>query len=175
MHKWVYVTVAAFNFTVGFGFAVADSGMVAHIGQSGDVVEFQQQTDKGPSVIYQLPLYRSGEVRYFSAGVGIEERRANYPNFSLKLVFTAGGKPFLTGVDVSIRPAKGGDVIHIDREQVEGPWLFVDLPSGVYDVWASQGDRRQELKGVKVESGKQATAYLRWAEDAGVPRERVGE
>ena len=37
----------------------------------------------------------------------MEERQAEYPPFSLKLVFTAGGKPYLAGVDVTIKPAKG--------------------------------------------------------------------
>lgn len=175
MGKRVYGLPAVLFLAAGFGPAIADSGMVARIGQSGDVVEFQRQAGNGQIVPYQLPLYRSGGVRYFSAGVGIEERQASYPTFSLKLVFTAGGKPFLTGVDVSIRPVKGGETIHIDRERVEGPWLFVDLPSGTYDVSASQGEQRQDLKGIRVESGKQTTAHLRWAEDLGVFRERAGE
>ena len=175
MGKWEYGAGAVFCLVLGFGPAAADSGMVARIGQSGDVVEFLQQAGNGQAVTYQLPLYRSGAVRYFSAGVGIEERHASYPTFSLKLVFTAGGRPFLTGVDVSIRPAKGGEAIHIDHERVEGPWLFVDLPSGIYDVSASQGERRQELKGIKVEAGKQTTAHLRWVEDMGVLRERAGQ
>lgn len=158
----------------GVGPSPAGEGVTARIGDAGDVLEFHQQVD-GTDVQYQLPLYRSGKVRYFSAGVGLEERRASYPLFSLKLVFTAGGRPFLTGVDVTIQPANGGSAIHIGREQVEGPWLFVDLPSGVYDIVAAQGEYRQELTGISVEAGKQRTVHLRWAEDRGVMRSKAGE
>ncbi len=159
---------------VGAGSISAEEGMVARIGEAGDVLEFRQQVN-GAVVQYHLPLYRAGNIRYFSAGVGLEERRASYPPFSLKLVFTAGGRPFLTGVDVTIQPTNGDPAIHIGRERVEGPWLFVDLPSGVYDISAAQGEYRQELKGITLEAGKQRTAHLRWAEDRGVVRDKVGE
>jgi hypothetical protein len=100
----------------------------------------------------------------------LEEREATYPPFSLKLVFTAGGKPYLTGVDVTIQPAEGAPAvtIPIPREQVEGPWLFVDLPSGTYDISATYGEHKQALKGIKIVGGKQKTVYLRWAEDTGL-------
>lgn len=148
---------------VQVGFVFAEGNPVARIGQSGEFLELEQQD--GQVRKNYLPLHETAGVRYFSAGVGLEERSAEYPAFSLKLVFTAGGKPFLAGVDVVIAPAKGGAAIHIPREQVEGPWLFVELPSGIYDITATHGDRTQGLKGVKVNAGKQKTVYLRWAED----------
>ncbi len=159
---------------LGVGVSSAEDGMVARVGEAGDVLEFRHQVD-GTVSGYHLPLYRTGNIRYFSAGVGLEERQASYPLFSLKLVFTAGGRPFLTGVDVTIQPTNGDSAINISREQVEGPWLFVDLPSGVYDISAAQGEYRQELKGIRVEAGKQRTVHLRWAEDRGVMRSMVGE
>ena len=70
-------------------------------------------------------------------------------------------------VEVTITPAKGGAVIAIPREQVEGPWLFVDLPAGIYDVSAMQGDRMQGLKGIKIEPGRQKSVLLRWPEERG--------
>jgi hypothetical protein len=91
------------------------------------------------------------------------------------MVFTAGGKPFLAGVDVTIQPVKRGAPIAISRDHVEGPWLFVDLPAGTYDIAAAHGDRKQALKGIKVEAGKQKTLYLRWTEDAGVAAKTPGD
>ncbi len=148
------------------GLAYADAGFVARVGQSGEFLELEHQLN-GTVVRNAIPLYQTGGVRYFSAGVGLEERSAEYPPFSLKLVFTAGGKPYLAGVDVTIQPAQGGTTITIPRDRVEGPWLFVDLPAGTYDISAMHGDREQRLNGIKVQAGKQRTAYLRWAEDAG--------
>lgn len=149
------------------GLALAEGSPTVRVSQTGESLEIEQQID-GRVVKNSLPLYRSGEVRYFSAGVGLEERSAEYPSFTLKLIFTAGGKPFLASVDVAIQPAQGGAAITISRDQVEGPWLFVDLPAGTYDIAAAHGDRKQLLKNIKVETGKQKTLYLRWAEDTGV-------
>jgi hypothetical protein len=143
----------------------AEGGLLARIVPSGDYLEFEQDGRPGPE---RLPLYRTGGVRYFSAGVGLEERSASYPAFSLKLVFTAGGKPFLSGVAVTITPARGGKAIVIPREHVEGPWLFVDLAPGLYDVTASYGNDLQRLKGVKIETGRQRVVHLRWARDHGI-------
>ena len=110
----------------------------------------------GAQSLTLFPLYRAGSIRYFSAGVGLEEREAEYPPFSLKVVFTAGGKPYLSGVSVVVQPEKGGTpVLTIPQDQVEGPWLFVDLASrcvrhyGHLMVVVIKG-----LKGVKVEAGK---------------------
>jgi len=147
--------------------ALAEGNPVARIGQSGEFVEFEQEIN-GQVFKNSLPLHQAEGVRYFSAGVGLEERAAEYPPFSLKLIFTEGGKPFLAGVDVTIQPAKGGTAIRIPREQVEGPWLFMDLPSGIYDISANHAGRTQGLKGIKVEGGKQKTVYLRWAADPGL-------
>ena len=149
------------------GFALANENIVARIGEAGEFIELEGQSH-GQAFKSYLPLHRGEGIRYFSAGVGLEERAAEYPTFPLKLVFTAGGKPFLTGVAVMIRPVGGGEAIHIPPEQVDGPWLFVDLPPGTYDISANYGDRRQGLNGIKVESGGQRVVHLRWAEDLGL-------
>lgn len=161
------VLIAVLLCGAGAGLGFAEESYVARIGQSGEYLELEHQVN-GQILKNYLPLHRAGGVRYFSAGVGLEERAAEYPPFSLKLVFTAGGKPFLSGVDVTIKPAKGGAAIRVPREQVEGPWLFVDLPPGTYDVTASHADREQVLKGIKVEGGKQRVFQLRWADDRGM-------
>ena len=163
----VIIGVFALLVSVGGGVSLADSGAVARIGGSGDSVELSHQVD-GRTVVDTLPLYRAGSIRYFSAGVGLEEREAAYPPFSLKVVFTAGGKPYLSGVSVVVQPEKGGMVLTIPQDQVEGPWLFVDLAPGVYDITATHGGSNQGLKGVKVEAGKQKVVHLRWPEDRGI-------
>jgi hypothetical protein len=148
------------------GMSLADGRPVARIGESGEFLELEYQVN-GQVSKDSLPLYQADGVRYFSAGVGIEERTAEYPPYSLRLVFTAGGNPFLVGVAVTIQPAKGGPSINIPRDHVNGPWLFVELPSGTYHLTAIHADRTQGLKGVTVEAGKMKTVYLRWPEDAG--------
>jgi hypothetical protein len=144
----------------------AEAGGVASIGESGEVVELRHQMD-GRTVVDPLPLYRANGVRYFSAGVGLEERAAEYPPFPLKLIFAAGDKLYLTGVAVTIASVGGGPTVSIPMDHVGGPWLFVDLPAGVYDVTAAHGGKARTLKQVKVEAGKQKTLTFRWAEESG--------
>lgn len=150
------------------GMGLADGGSGSRIGESGEFLELEYQAN-GQRSKGSLPLYRAEGVRYFSAGVGIEERSAEYPPFSLKFVFTAGGKPFLAGVAVTIQSAKGGPPIYIPRDHVNGPWLFVDLPPGTYHLTAVHADRTEGLKGVKVEAGRTKTVYLRWQEESRIP------
>jgi hypothetical protein len=156
------------------GVVSAEEGMVAQVGQSGEFLDFVQQ-ESGRVIRDYIPLHRKERVSYFAAGVGLEERAAQYPLFSLKVVFTAGGKPFFAGVDVVIKAKEEGMVIVIPGEQVKGPWLFVDLPTGNYDISASQSGLKQELKGIKVKAGKQKTVYLRWADDPGLAVTFPGE
>jgi hypothetical protein len=145
----------------------AEGGLVARVGASGEFVELSRESN-GQTVLGSLPLHRAGDNRYFSAGVGLEERSAAYPPFPLKIVFTAGGKPFLAGVSVTITPEKGGQPLTIPQEDVEGPWLFVDLPPGVYRIAGTHGGQTQALKQIAVEAGKQKTVYLRWQADRGL-------
>ena len=165
--KTQVVLALACWFCLGAGATLGESRVMTLEGPSGDFLELEGQTN-GQIVKHSLPLYRTGAIRYFSAGVGSEERQAEYPPFSLKLVFTAGGKPYLVGVDVLIQPVRG-DAIIISRDQVEGPWLFVDLPSGVYDISAAYGEHKQVLKGIRVVAGRQKTIHVRWADEAGAP------
>ncbi len=143
-----------------------EATFIAKIAQSGESVEVEQQNESR-TISSSLPLYRSGAVRYFSAGVGLEERSAQYPPLPLKFVFTAGDKPFVSGVGMTIQPAKGGATVTILPEQVEGPWLFVELVPGLYDVSATFGDQTQRLRGIRIELGEWKVVYLRWKEDRG--------
>jgi len=151
------------------GVGQAAEAPVATIGPSGDTVDLSRRLGD-QTVVDHLPLYRAGDVRYFSAGVGLDERAATYPPFSLKLVFTAGGKPFLTGVSVTIKPSKGGAAVTVPADQVDGPWLFIDLPPGVYDLTAVHRDREQGVKGIKIDAGKRKELQIRWPEDRGLAK-----
>jgi hypothetical protein len=130
----------------------------------GEAVELEIPTDIGVQK-ERLPLYRSGTVRYFSAGIGQVERTADYPPFSLKLVFTAGGKPFVSGVAVTLRQARGETMLTVPKEHSTGPWLFIDLPEGTYDIAATLGGMTQQVKNIKVRRGHVITQHIRWAED----------
>jgi hypothetical protein len=140
------------------------STVVAHLLSDEEAVELEIPTDIGPQK-ERLPLYRSGTVRYFSAGIGHVERAATYPPFSLKLVFTAGGKPFVSGVAVTLRQKSGGTLLTVPPEHNTGPWLFIDLPDGTYQVSATLGGVTQQVNNLTVRRGHVLTQHVRWAED----------
>ena len=149
-----------------FLITVAIAGPTARISQSGDGLELDYQ-EGGRSYKDTIPLHRAGQARYFSAGVGIEERSASYPPFPLKLVFTAGGKPYVAGVSVTVQHGNGPIIVTIPPEQITGPWLFLDVPDGSYRIAATMEGQTEYLKDIKVERGTQKTLYVRWAEDRG--------
>jgi hypothetical protein len=153
-------------------FAIA--GSTVRVSESGEELELEYRAD-GRSYRETIPFYRTGRVRYFSAGVGIEERSADYPPFPLKLAFTAGGKPYVVGVAVTVQSSNGTTIVGIPQDHVTGPWLFLDLPDGSYRIAATMEGRTQHLKDVKIERGKQKTMYVRWPEDRGTAREALTE
>ncbi|WHZ16423.1 MAG: hypothetical protein OJF52_003272 [Nitrospira sp.] len=156
------------------GAEVVAAGVVTRVLPSDDAIELEIPTDIGPQR-ETIPLYHSGKIRYFSAGIGQVEREAIYPPFSLKLVFTAGGKPFVTGVALSLRNAKGTTLLTVPGDQVAGPWLFVDLPEGTYEVTATLGGQQQQVKGITIKRGRVTTQHVRWAEDRSPPLAATAE
>ena len=131
--------------------------------QTGDGLELTYGDSVPPSKAI-IPLYRSGSSRYFSVGVGLEEREADYPRFPLKIVFVVGGKPYLTHVAVRISDETGAVNLVIPKDQIMGPWLFVDLPEGTYTVSGTWEGKTQTNKGIKIGKGSMTTIHLRWAE-----------
>lgn len=49
-------------------------------------------------------------------------------------------------------------------EQVTGPWLFVDLPVGTYEITAIRRDKSEVRKKVEIGAGGSRTVYFRWKE-----------
>ena len=140
----------------------SEASSEAKVTPSGDGIELEYAGEDGVKSVLTLPLHKAGAVRYFSAGVGVEERAAQYPPFPLKLVFVAGSKAYLSRVSVTITDAKGAVILEVSREQVTGPWLYVDLPSGTYTVTAMREGQAQVKGVVTVEKGGVKTLYLRW-------------
>jgi hypothetical protein len=173
MSKWIVLALSLWLCAFQ-SLSHAEGRFIARVGPSGEFLELEDQTN-GQAITEYIPVHQASGVRYFSAGVGLEERQAAYPPFALKLVFAAGGRPYVTGVEVTIKPVETEMTISIPREQVDGPWLFIDLASGTYDISATYRGNKQALKRIKVVGGKQQTVLLRWEQDTGpttkVPRQ----
>lgn len=147
---------------------VAAAGTVARELPGGEEIELEIPSDIGPQKEI-ISLYHSGQIRYFSAGIGRAEREALYPPFPLKVVFTAGGKPFVAGVALSLRNVEGTTVLTVPGEQITGPWLFIDVPEGTYEITARLGGEPQQVKGIKVRRGHTTVQHIRWTVDKSPP------
>lgn len=141
---------------------LGEAATVVRLAPSGDAIEMEHTGGDGVIARSSIPVYRAGELRYFSAGVGLEEREAVFPPFSLKLIFVAGARAYLSQVAVTITDNKGSELIRIPAEQVTGPWLFLDLPAGRYRVTASRRDGAQVTEQVRLSPGGTKVVHLRW-------------
>jgi len=142
----------------------AQAAPVAKSTTSGDGIELEYTASDGTAIKTVFPVHRAGGVEYFSAGTGVEERSAKYPPYPLKLIFIAGPKAYLAQVTVSIKDAKGAVDLSVPDEQVTGPWLFVKLPAGAYDITATRRDKSEIKQRVEVGAGGSKTVYFRWKE-----------
>lgn len=158
---WSCLMLAVFT---GSAVGVNAGENVARVTPSGDGIELDYTDEAGKTYTETLPLHHAGRIRYFSTGVGLEERAAKYPPFPLKLIFVAGAKAYVSRVSITIADEKGAVQLQIPGDQVTGPWLFVDLPAGLYRISASRDGRTQVAGPVAVGTGGQKTVYLRWEE-----------
>ena len=109
-----------------------------------------------------FPLYEQESIQYFSAGLGKEERSLTYPPFPLKLIFVQGKRAFLARVSVHIAKEDGTQLLRIPEEEVEGPWLFINIPTGTYVVSGTDSDGTNIKKTITVETPKPTVVHFRW-------------
>ena len=99
-------------------------------------------------------------IKYISGGIGTDERTAMKgmsDHYNLKLVFASNEGAFLSNVKVIIQDANNRMII--DKES-NGPWFFVDLPKGQYQVTASH-DGKKETQKLAVEKASY-TVIFNW-------------
>jgi hypothetical protein len=73
-------------------------------------------------------------------------------DYSLKLIFSNKKGEYLSDVIVKILDWNGKTIL---TTVSNGPWLFIDLPTGVYDLEASLKGDRKKLFDIPVERGFQ--------------------
>jgi len=114
-----------------------------------------------PAADVDLPvsIQHYGNVSYYSGGVGADERRQLPQLYLLKMVFKTDAGHLISDADVTI--SAGGKTLFRGRAD-NGPWLFVDLPPGAYDIEAVLNGKARSAKGVRLEAGKLRTVYLMW-------------
>lgn len=109
-----------------------------------------------------FPMYEQESIQYFSAGLGKEERSLIYPPFPLKLIFVKGERAFLASVSVHITKEDGTQLLKIPGEEVEGPWLFINLPVGTYVISGTDSAGTTIKKTITVQTTKSTVVHFRW-------------
>ncbi len=149
--------------TIPTSIPVAKSTIKSAIAQEatdGRAVHILDHKGNG-DIVATLPIYRSGEMRYFAAGVGRLERTATYPKFPLKLSFR-GSDGALSFVAVTVWTQDESQVWQIPTSHVKGPWVFLDLKEGTYRIDVVKGADRQSCTNLKITTGKQKTIVFTW-------------
>ena len=109
-----------------------------------------------------FPLYEQDSIQYFSAGIGKEERSLTYPPFPLKLIFTQGGRAYLVGVSIDVANQDRTLHIKIPGEEVEGPWLFINIPNGTYFISGTDSNGTTIKKTITMKADQSTVVHYRF-------------
>ncbi len=109
-----------------------------------------------------FPVYSKESIEYFSAGLGKEERSLTYPPFALKLIFVQGERAYLAGVTVNILNEDGAPLLMIPGGEVDGPWLFINIPTGRYMISGTNSTGNTIQKVITVASDGQSVIHFRF-------------
>lgn len=102
-------------------------------------------------------------VPYVTGGIGLGEREAlmkeaKQAGYNLKVVTAATGGAYLANVLVRIADRQGTQVL---EGAMDGPWLYVKLPSGQYTVTASDGEQTHK-RTVQLSDKGMREVIFRW-------------
>ncbi|MEK6815244.1 MAG: hypothetical protein AABY65_10950 [Nitrospirota bacterium] len=106
----------------------------------------------------EVPVRTYEGISYISGGATKDERETLKPNYPLKLVFAGTTGHLLSGVQVKIE-SKGKKVFEAAADG--GPWLFVSLKPGSYNVSATYRGVTKKA-GVTVGAKGTKTVLLTW-------------
>ena len=91
------------------------------------------------SFTFSIPISADDEektyqgISYACTGVGESKDDPKWKAYPLKLMFTAGGRAYVSEVDVSIQDSSGSVVLKVN---CDSPWLVAKLKPGSYSVSA---------------------------------------
>lgn len=124
------------------------------------------------TIVFALSIYSAEEdffkkgrergIPFVSGGVGQREReilKEMGKDYSLKLMFSNKKGEYLSDVIVKIFDQKGKPIL---TTVSNGPWLFIDLTSGIYHLEASSKADRKRISQVKIEKDRQKVISIQW-------------
>lgn len=117
-----------------------------------------------PAIVITRGKTAQGFV-YLSGGVGADERLAleeRGKGFSVKLVFAATDGSYVADVKLEITDVKGEAIL---STTTTGPWFYIQLPPGIYNVKARYRGQIKEVTTLRV--SKDGTTHQVFVWDLG--------
>jgi len=99
---------------------------------------------------------------YISGGVGTEERELIEKlakAYNLKLSFADKTGPYLSDVKLVIEEEKGREIVNTTTN---GPWFYIQLPEGTYNVKANFKGKTREMTALRLQKDKPIRRTLLW-------------
>jgi hypothetical protein len=99
---------------------------------------------------------------FMSGGVGIEERNLMQRKaraYDLDLSFADKQGHYLSDVSVVIDDKNGTQLVN---STATGPFFYIDLPTGKYDVKASFDNKTEEIKNLNISKDHSTKELLHW-------------
>lgn len=153
---WFKRVGKGFLFLLAFGLGVFSSWIAAP-------GVFAQSSPMNPAGILMGATDQG--FRFMSGGVGLEERRIMESwgaDYNLRLAFAEASGDYLSGVKVVVEDQDGKELI---STTTNGPWLYVKLPAGKYDVKATFERKMKEIRELRLSEGDRVRRYLHWGID----------
>lgn len=101
-------------------------------------------------------------LRYYSGGVGLDEREAvnrQFGHYGLRIEVAEKSGAYIVDVGIRLSDASGRSLLEV---HMDGPVLLVDVPPGTYRIDASYGAQQQSRK-VTVSAGQQTKTTFLWS------------
>ncbi len=122
--------------------------------------------------VYIMLIYSAGEnalkrkdaehITFLSGGLSEPERKNLEEmgnKYSLKVMFANGKGEYLNEVTVTIFDQEGKSIL---KTVPNGPWFFINLPSGTYDLEASFQKSRKRISNLRIDEKNQTAIGIQW-------------
>jgi len=99
---------------------------------------------------------------YLSGGISTDERERMEEigkSYNVKLTFAEKKGAFVAGVRLVIQGAKGEEIVNLITD---GPWLYIQLPPGVYKLRATFEGETKEVRRLTISKNKKIQQGLIW-------------
>lgn len=100
-------------------------------------------------------------IKYACTGVAESKEDPRWTQYPVKLMFTTGGRAYVSFVQVKIEDPQGKVVLEVE---CDSPWLMADLKPGSYTVKVTADKKYPKSAKLQVAGGKQVEQAIRFPE-----------